>query len=144
VPYAAHREMLESLKPALAGRILIDITVPLRPPKFHEVTLPEGQAAALEAQEILGPETRVVATLHHVSSNQLADLQSESEDDVLVCGDDEEARATVVSLIEDLGYRALDAGPLQNAVALESLTPVLIYLTKRYKSRGAGLRIANV
>jgi NADPH-dependent F420 reductase len=144
VPYAAHAATLRSLKRHLEGRILIDITVPLRPPRVHEVHLPPGHSAALEAQAILGPATPVVATLHHVSSNQLADLETRHECDVLVCGDHDDARATVGVLVKELGFRALDAGPLQNAVALEALTPVLIHLTKRYKSPGAAVRFAHL
>jgi NADPH-dependent F420 reductase len=64
VPYAAHRETLEALKPALDGRILVDITVPLKPPRVTEVHLPGGHAAALEAQGILGHTCKVVAALH--------------------------------------------------------------------------------
>src|SRR5262249_17462725 len=73
VPYAAHAETLGGLVAALAGRILVDITVPLQPPKVTRVNLPAGAAAALEAQTLLGPSVRVVATLHHVSSAHLGD-----------------------------------------------------------------------
>jgi 8-hydroxy-5-deazaflavin:NADPH oxidoreductase len=144
VPYSAHGDTLRALKPALAGRILIDITVPLRPPKVHEVHVPPGQSAALEAQDILGPSTPVVATLHHVSSAHLADPSYPIDCDVLVCSDDPQARDTVIELIGDLGLRGLDAGPLRNAVALESLTPILLYLNKRYKVAGTGIRFTGL
>jgi NADPH-dependent F420 reductase len=139
VPYAAHAETVEVIKPALAGKVLVDVTVPLRPPKVARVQLPLGRAAALEAQAALGPGTRVVAALHHVSHAHLADPQAVVRCDVLVAGDDEAARAEVIGLVADLGLRGLDAGPLDNAVALESLTPVLIHLNKRYRSPGAGI-----
>lgn len=144
VPYAAHGETLRALAGALAGRVLVDITVPLRPPKVHQVHLPEGQAAALEAQAIVGPETPVVAALHHVSSAHLGDPEHAVEGDVLVCSDDARAMETVIGLIQELGVRALDAGPLRNAIALESLTPVLLHLGKRYKSPGASLRFTGI
>jgi NADPH-dependent F420 reductase len=140
VPYSAHDEMLRALEPALAGRVVVDITVPLRPPAVHRVHLPVGQAAALEAQAILGPAVPVVAALHHVSSTQLGDHEQALDGDVLVCSDSDGARATAMALIADLGARPLDAGPLCNAIALEALTPVLIHLTKRYRSAGAGVR----
>lgn len=143
VPYSAHRDTLTALRPALAGKILLDITVPLKPPKVRKVHLPEGQAAALEAQALLGEDTRVVAGLHHISSVHLADLDHQFDCDVLVCGD-KEARAQVIPIIGDLGLRALDAGPLANAVALESLTPVLLHLNRHYKGRGCGLRITGL
>ncbi len=144
VPYAAHAETVRALAPHLAGRVVIDISVPLRPPKVHEVHLPDGQAAALEAQAILGPGTPVAAALHHVSSAHLGDPEHGVDCDVLVCSDDPAALALTLGLVEQLGVRAFDAGPLRNAVALESLTPVLLHLGKRYKSPGLGLRITGL
>jgi NADPH-dependent F420 reductase len=143
VPYPAHAPLLIALRPRLEGRIVIDITVPLRPPRVNEVHLPPGHAAALEAQSILGPGARVVATLHHVSSSHLGDPERAIDCDVLVCSDHDEARTLVMRLIGDLGMRGLDAGPLRNAVALESLTPVLLHLNKRYGSK-TGVRFAGV
>ncbi len=137
VPYGAHAETLRGLKEVLIGRILIDLTVPLKPPKISEVHLPEGQAAALEAQAILGEGTQVAAALHHVSSAHLSDAEHAVEGDVLVCGDSAEAKAAAIALVGDLGARALDAGPLRNAIALEALTPVLLGLNKRYRGNSS-------
>jgi hypothetical protein len=139
VPYEAHAETLRGIVDAAAGKVVVDVTVPLKPPKVSRVQLPAGQAAALEAQALLGPSTPVVATLHHVSATHLADPSHVIECDVLVAADDARAKATVMGLVRDLGLRALDAGPLVNAVALESLTPVLIHLNRIYKSQGAGI-----
>jgi NADPH-dependent F420 reductase len=143
VPYSAHGELLTELRPALGGRVLIDVTVPLRPASVREVHLPPGHAAALEAQSILGAGARVVATLHHVSSSHLGDPGLAIECDVLVCSDHDDARALVIGLVGDLGLRGLDAGPLRNAVALEALTPVLLHLTKRYGAKPE-IRFAGV
>ena len=144
VPYAAHRATLTELKQELANKVLVDITVPLAPPKIRQVTLPAGKAAALEAQALLGPETKVAAGLHHVSGVHLADPDHAIECDVLVCSDDASALELALRLIEDLGLRAFDAGPLLNAVALEALTPVLLHLNKRYASSGTGVRITGI
>jgi len=144
VPYAAHAETLASVKAALAGKIVVDITVPLKPPGVRRVHLPVGRAAALEAQALLGPEARVVASLHHVSSVHLSDPAHAIDCDVLVCSDDDEARRIVMGLVADLGLRALDAGPLENAIALEALTPVLLHLNKIYKSPGSGIRFTGL
>src|SRR5206468_12710414 len=102
VPYAAHAETLRAILPALAGKVLIDVTVPLRPPKVSRVQLPPGRAAALEAQEIVGPGTPVAAALHHVSHAHLAE-GGRIDCDVLVATDDDRARATTLALIHDLG-----------------------------------------
>lgn len=144
VPYAAHAETLGTIKPALAGKIIVDITVPLKPPAVRRVHLPAGRAAALEAQALLGPEARVVASLHHVSSVHLSDPDHAIECDVLVCSDDDDAKRTIIALVADLGLRGLDAGPLENAIALEALTPVLLNLNKVYKSPGAGIRFTGL
>lgn len=143
VPYAAHEETLSGLRADLSGKILVDLTVPLRPPQVRKVQLPAGRAAALEAQALLDPTTRVVAALHHVSSAHLGDPSHSVDCDVLVCGDDDAAKKTVISLIGDLGTRGLDAGPLENAIALESLTPVLLHLNKIYKTN-SGIRFTGI
>lgn len=139
VPYAAHAETLRAIRHALGGKVLVDVTVPLQPPKVDRVHLPAGCAAALEAQDLVGPGTPVVAALHHVSHAHLSDPKARVQCDVLVAADDPNARSIVERLVRDLGLRPLDAGPLENAVALESLTAVLIHLNKRYKSKGAGV-----
>jgi NADPH-dependent F420 reductase len=144
VPYSAHASTLESLKAALAGRVLIDITVPLQPPKVSQVNLPAGQSAALEAQALLGAATPVVAALHHVSAVHLRDLEHDIDCDVLACSDDKAALEKALAAIRDLGVRAIDAGALRNAIALESLTPVLLHINRSLKGRSAGIRITGV
>ena len=90
------------------------------------------------------PTVKVVAALHHVSSAHLKDTSHGVDCDVLVAADDEAAKAKVIGLIADLGMRGFDAGPLRNAVALESLTPVLLHLGKRYKVTGVGVRFTGI
>lgn len=144
VPYGAHKDTFTSIREAVAGKIVVDITVPLQPPKVRSVHLPEGQSAALEAKACLGEDARLVAALHHISSEHLSDPEHSFDCDVLVCSDDKEARATAMTLVESLGLRAIDAGVLRNAIALESLTPVLLHINKRYKSSGSGIRITGL
>lgn len=144
VPYGAHESTFSSIREAVAGKIVVDITVPLQPPKVRSVHLPQGQSAALEAKALLGEDARLVAALHHISSEHLGDPAHDFDCDVLVCSDDKEARATVITLIESLGLRAIDAGVLRNSIALESLTPVLLHINKQYKSSGSGIRITGL
>ncbi|MFO0692741.1 MAG: NADPH-dependent F420 reductase [Polyangiales bacterium] len=144
VPYGAHASTLGGLKEALSGKILIDITVPLQPPKVRSVNLPAGQSAAMEAQALLGESVKVVGALHHISSGHLDDPAHEFDCDVLVCGDDPAARAMVVGLVKDLGLRGIEAGVLRNAIALESLTPVLLFINQKYGSDGSGIRITGL
>jgi NADPH-dependent F420 reductase len=144
VPYEAHAETVRAIAAQVAHKVVIDVTVPLKPPKVSRVQLPAGQAAALESQALLGPTASVVAALHHVSATHLADLARPLECDVLVAADDARAKATALALMADLGTRGLDAGALVNAIALESLTPVIIHMNRTYKSDGAGLIFTNL
>jgi NADPH-dependent F420 reductase len=144
VPYSAHKTTLEHVKAQLNGKILVDLTVPLQPPKVRTVHLPEGKAAALEAQALLGDSVKVVAAFQNISAEHLSDPEHSVDSDVLVCGDDAEAKANVMKLVEATGMRGVDAGPLANAIAVEALTPVLLYINKAYGIKGAGIRITGI
>lgn len=144
VPYSAHKDTLNSVKDHLAGKVLVDLTVPLQPPQVRTVFVPEGKAAALEAQALLGDDVRVIAAFQNVSSVKLQDPNNPVDCDVLVCGDDEAAKTDVLHLVEAANMRGIDAGPLANAVAVEALTPVLLYINKKYGVKGAGIRITGI
>lgn len=141
VPYAAQADTLRDHAAALAGKRVLDVVVPLDPAQPGRVALPAGHAAALEAQALV-PEARIAAALHHVSSAHLGALDR-TLGDVLVCADDPAWLGEAISLCAMLGCRALDGGPLANSVALESMTAVLYHLDRRYKLRGAGLRVGE-
>ena len=87
---------------------------------------------------------RVVAAFQNVAAHHLRDLDHEIACDVLVCGDDPAARELVIGLATDIGLTAYHAGPIANSAAAEALTSVLISINMRYKSAGAGIRIAGV
>ena len=144
VPYAAQLPTLRDLKPALAGKILVDVTVPLVPPRVARVQLPEGGSAVEIAQRELGPEVKVVSAFQNVSAHHLMDLGHTVDCDVLVCGDDKDAREAVVALAHAIGLRGLHAGALANSVAAEALTSLLIFMNRHYKSPGAGIRITGL
>ncbi len=144
VPYSAHKPTLESVREQVQGKTLIDLTVPLQPPDVRTVHVPEGNAAALETQAIVGDAVKVVAAFQNVSAVKLKDVRNTVDCDVLVCGDDEKAKEDTIALVQAAGMRGLDAGPLANAVAVEALTPVLLYINKKYSVKGAGIRITGV
>ena len=144
VPYAAHQATLEGVKDWLVGKVLLDITIPLQPPKIRTVHLPEGKAAALEAQALLGETVKVVSAFHHLSHVQLNDLEHPIDCDVLICGDDLGAKATVMKLVEAIGTRGVDAGSLQNSIAVEALTSVLLYINKAHGIKHSGIRITGI
>lgn len=144
VPYTAHQPTLEGIRDAAQGKIVVDVTVPIAPPRFTEVVLPKGRTAAEEAQAILGGSVQVVSAFQNVSAIHLKDPDYVVQCDVLVTGDDEEARRKVIALAESIGLRGIDAGPLANAIVAESLTPVLLGINKRYGAKDAGLHITNI
>jgi len=142
VPYSAHRDTLQGLKQVLAGKVLIDVTNPAVPPKLSEVNLPAAGSAAVEAQQILGDAVEVVSAFQNISHELLLEDQ-DATCDVLVSGDSKAAKEQVLQLVEALGLSGWDAGPLKNAVVAESLTSVLIGINRRYKLKGAGIRIVG-
>lgn len=144
VPYSAQVATVERLQPLLAGKILVDVTVPLVPPAVARVSLPDGGSAVEAIQKRLGEEVRVVAAFQNVSSHLLDDLDHAVECDVLVCADDKQARETVAELVHGMGLRAVEGGVLANSAAAEALTSVLIAINRRYKVRSAGIRITGL
>jgi len=143
VPYAAHAATLESVRAELAGKVLVDVTVPIQPPKVTVVHIPPGGSAAREAQSLLGEATRVVSAFQNVSHEHLEE-DHPVPCDVLVSGDDREAKEQVLHLVQAAGMVGWDAGPLQNAIVAEGLTAVLLGINRRYKMKGAGMRITGL
>jgi NADPH-dependent F420 reductase len=143
VPWASHAAILDEIEPRVAGKIVVDTTVPLVPPRVARVQLPPETSAAVAAQQRLGDAARVVAAFHNVAA---AKLQADApiDCDVLVFGDAAEDRTLVIALAEAAGLRGVHAGPLANAVAAEALTSVLIGINRHYKVPGAGIRITGL
>jgi 8-hydroxy-5-deazaflavin:NADPH oxidoreductase len=145
VPYPAQRSTVEGMLERLRGKILVDATAPLVPPKVGVVQLPDGGSAVAAIQELAGNAVRVVSAFQNVAAGHLADLAHEIDCDVLVCGDDRDACEIVIALCADIGLRGLHAGPIRNSAAAEALTSLLIALNRRYKvAGGAGIRITGI
>ena len=142
VPYSAHRSTLESVKNDLKGKILVDVTVPLVPPKVSTVQMPAAGSAAQEAKKILGDDVEVCSAFQNISHEHLLD-DTEVECDVLVTGTSKEARAETLKLVEAAGLRGWDAGPIENSVVIEGMTSVLIGINKKYGSTHAGIKITG-
>jgi NADPH-dependent F420 reductase len=143
VPFAHHRNVLAEITDAVQGKLVVDTTVPLVPPKVARVQLSDEWPVARTTQQTLGENVNVVSAFHNVAATHLRDGIGDDEGDVLVFGDSQNARAVVVELTNALGLRAWHAGSIDNSVAGEALTSVLIFLNKRYKIDGAGIRITG-
>jgi len=142
VPFAAQEERLREIADAVAGKLFIDTTVPLMPPKVMRVQLPSEGSAAMRAASVLGPSVRLASAFHSVAAHKLAqDLEVDC--DILVFSDDKAAREQVIALAADAGLRGIHGGALVNAAAAEALTSVLIFINRTYQVEGAGIRITG-
>lgn len=143
VPFSVHSDMMKFLKPFARGKIVIDVTVPLVPPKVSQVQIPPAGSAAQEAQLILGEEVSVVSAFQNISYERL--LTDEPVDcDVLVTGKGKDARNVVLGLIRDAGMVGWDAGPIENAIVAEGLTSILIHINKQFDIHNSGIKITGV
>ncbi|MEO1798707.1 MAG: NADPH-dependent F420 reductase, partial [Pseudomonadota bacterium] len=143
VPWSGHNATLEAVKAGLAGKILVDIVVPLKDGDPKKVDMPPEGSATEAAQAILGPDIPVMGALHNVSAHTLHDLDAAINCDVLVCGNGLEPRKKVMALCEKLGVTAYNAGDAEAARCIEAITPILIRIniSKQVPFSHAGIKI---
>ncbi len=142
VPFEHQLSTLETVKRGLTGKILVDVTVPLIPPKVGTVQLPASGSAGQQAQEFLGEEVQVVSAFQNVGAMHLREDHTIACD-VLVCGNKRAARDTVITLVEAVGLKGWHAGPIANAAAAEALTSVLIMINRHHGVEGSGIVITG-
>lgn len=140
VPAAHQLATLDSVHAQLQGKVLIDVTVPLVPPKVGTVQLPPEGSAGKRAQMLLGEGVDVVSAFQNVAAH-LLQQDVVIECDVLVCGNKKAARQRVIDLARDAGMRGWHAGPIENSAATEALTSVLIQINRGGELQHAGIRI---
>jgi NADPH-dependent F420 reductase len=142
VPFASQADTLRAISAAVQGKIVIDVTVPLVPPKVARVQMPAEGSAGQIAQDMLGEDVHVVSAFQNVAA---AHLQTDDPIacDVLVCGNSKDARQEVIDLMAAIGMRGVHAGLINNAAAAEALTSVLINLNRQYKTH-TGIRITGI
>lgn len=148
VPFAGQAEIYKAIAPSLAaGDVVLDATSPLmaavggRP---WEVIRPWHGSAAEFAASLVPVAIRMVAGFHTIPAHALQALEEPVDSDVLLCGDDDDAKTTVGSLVEQIpGMRWVDCGPLANARITEPLTALLIAINRRYKVKDSGFRIVG-
>ena len=144
VPFANAPALLDEIKAAVQGKIVVDTTVPLMPPRVARVQLPPEGSAAVAAQIRLGDGVRVVSAFHNVAAHKLSELDRPLDCDVLVFGEKAEDRAVAIAFAEALGVRGLHAGPLANSAAAEALTSIIIGINRTYKADGASIRMTGI
>mgnify|MGYP003319414304 FL=1 len=143
VPFAHQRGILEECKTELKGKLFIDTTVPLMPPKVATVQLPSEGSAAEIAQNILGDDVRVVSAFQNISA-ELLQSDKEIDCDVLVCGNKKEWRQEVIDLVNTLGMKGWHAGMLPNSAAVEAMTSVLISINKHHAISHSGIKVTGL
>ncbi|GFO97621.1 F420-dependent NADP reductase [groundwater metagenome] len=132
VPYQGVIQLLKNLKPHFIDQIVISLVVPMKKNDWCEFTPPKQGSAALEIKDILPKTVKVVSAYHNVSAKKLANLELRLDYDVVVCGDDKDAKRTVMKLTKDIKtLQPLDGGGLASSYMIESLTPFLINLAIR-------------
>ncbi len=142
VPAEHQLSTLETVKSGLRGKILIDVTVPLVPPKVGTVQLPQEGSAGKRAQDFLGDDVHVVTAFQNVAAHLLKE-EVTVECDVLVAGNKRAARDKVIQLAQEAGMTGWHAGPIENSAAAEALTSVLIQINRRHDISHSGLQIVG-
>jgi NADPH-dependent F420 reductase len=143
VPFSVHREMLALIKESVLGKLVIDVTVPIVPPKVTRVQMPPDGSAGQEAVNILGEEVQVATAFQNISYERLLG-EGDIDCDVLVCGTSKDTRSHVLQLVQDAGLRGFDAGPMENSMIAEGLTSILIGINKQFNIQHAGIRITGI
>ena len=144
LPAAGLQKTLPEVKDGCRGKVVVSTVVPLTFGGGRLFTPPPQGSSAEEAQEILGPEIRLVAAFHHIAAHELSATDHTIACDLLLCGGDAEAKKTVAELGASMGLRAIDVGPLTNAGPIEGLTAVLATVNRRYKLKNSGIQITGL
>ncbi|MDE5445772.1 NADPH-dependent F420 reductase [Bradyrhizobium sp. CSA207] len=142
VPFSQHAGMLGHIRESVQGRLVLDTTAPLVPPRVGTVQLPQAGSAAVSTQEALGDNVSVVSAFQTVAADKLQALHP-MEGDVIVCGNKREDCARVIELVEATGMRGVYGGPLANSAASEALTSVLITINRQFKCQ-AGIKLVGL
>ena len=142
VPFSNHRVIVQEIATVVQNKIVLDTTVPLVPPKVARVQLPEYGSVAKKTQELLGKEVRVVSAFQNVAASHL-DGDDALAGEILVFGNNKDARETIIGLIQEIGMKGWHAGSIDNSVVAESMTSVLIFMNKFYNMEGAGINIVD-
>ena len=142
VPFSQHADMLDRIREAVQGRLVLDTTAPLVPPRVGTVQFPQAGSAAVSTQTALGENVSVVSAFQTVAADKLQSLEP-MDGDVLVCGNKREDCGRIIELVEATGMRGLYGGPLANSAASEALTSVLITINRQFKCQ-AGIKLVGL
>lgn len=146
LPYE-YSSIVKELKEFLAGKIVVSTGVALATVIGDKPTrpLPPPQGSVAEMIKEKLKDSRVVSAFQNISSVALEDLDNPVDCDLLVCGDNQEAKSVVMNLADEIpGIRTIDCGELEMSRIVEQITPLLIKLNIKYNIKGAGIRITGI
>jgi 8-hydroxy-5-deazaflavin:NADPH oxidoreductase len=144
VPYEGQTAMLGELAPSLAGKIVVNVIAPLAFVDGRARPAPPSAGSAAEEAAALVPSARWVSGFHTLPARDLLRVGEPMATDALICGDDEDARNTVMELAAKIpGLRPVNAGRLESARCLEAATALLININRIYRAHGS-IRIAGI
>ncbi len=143
VPASGLAATLPELAQACRGKVVVSTVVSLTFGGPRLFTPPPAGSSAEEAQTLL-PGAKLVAAFHHIAAHELAEIHEPIECDLLLCGQDADAKETVAELGRSLGLRPIDVGALSNAGPLEGITAVLATVNRRYRKKNAGIKITGL
>ncbi len=142
VPADHQLSTLDGVRDSLKGKILIDVTVPLVPPKVGTVQLPPEGSAGKRAQDLLGDDVMVVTAFQNIAAHLLQE-DVKIECDVLIAGNKKAARDKVMELVEQAGMNGWHAGPIENSAAAEALTSILIQINRKHDISHSGIKVVG-
>lgn len=143
LPYAALADVLPNIASQCNRKLVLDTTVPMKYGKPPIYKAPDVGSAAQEVALKL-PGSNVVSGLHTMSAASLSNLDYVLDSDALICGDDKDAKDTVIKIFSEFIPRIFDAGSLNNANAIERLTPLVISINQIYKRGHVGIKLTNI
>jgi NADPH-dependent F420 reductase len=144
VPYDGMKPILEDIKPVASGKTIINIASSLDAVKKSRARINPAGSIAMEIQNFFGADVKVIDAFQNISPEQLEKFDEKIETNVLVVGADRETRDSIIGLIKKIGIDAYDAGAIENAVVVETMTAALIAINIRYKIKGAGIQLIGV
>lgn len=141
VPYEHVRSTIQAIMPNLNNQIVISIVVPMKKDGYFQYIPPAVGSAAVEINDLLPDEVKLVSAFHNVSAHKLSKVDKKLDADVFICGDHEDANRVVSKLVEDIPkLRPMLAGPLAVSSMVESLTPLLVNLAVYNKKKHLGIK----
>jgi 8-hydroxy-5-deazaflavin:NADPH oxidoreductase len=144
VPITGHRDALLQIRPLVEGKLVVDVTSPVDPRNHLKNLWPAEGSATEEAQALLGEDAEVVGAFKSVSATMLLNHTMSPNSDILICGDDLQAKHRLSLLIREMGFVAYDVGKADAARTMEGLTQMLIFLNYAYHLNQPGLKIVEL